>query len=389
MKKTNNKKTTRKIVLLEVMALLLGFQLGLAVYIMSNFLKERSGTENVGVFYFIAYIAALFVLVNMHYLVKKHGKSKVFMIFVLMKASALFGIGLFAHSQIAVIFAVISLMSGVMMWAGLDLLLENFTRDSVAGKVRGTHLTVLNFGVLVAPFLAAEIVETSGFRPVFFLGSSMTLAALFLTVRYFPKINHNVKKALDTKKVIGKMMRRKNILRIYIIAILLAMFYAVINIYTPIYLLDIGMHWSQIGLIFTVMLIPFVVVQFPLGITADKKTGEKEWLVLGLILLVLATALLSFVTSTSVVLWMVLLFGTRTGAAIIEVMRDSYFYKQVGARDVDLIDFFRTAKCVAFIVGTALFSLLLFFIPLKMVFLTLALIMLTGLIPLWKLRDTK
>ena len=138
------------------------------------------------------------------------------------------------------------------------------------------------------------------------------------------------------------------------------------------------------------MLMPFALIQYPLGKFADNKTGEKEWLIFAILLMSASTVAVSFVNSNSIILWMVVLFVTRIGAAIIELMRDSYFYKQVDVSDVDMIDFFRTTKSVAYVMAMLVFGLFLLIFPTyQMVFLLLGIIVLTGLIPILKLKDTR
>ncbi len=388
MKKNTKKCATRKLHLLNVVAFLMGFQMALALYILSNFLKERSGIENIGIFYVISYIASFYVLINLHHLIKKHGKSTMFLIFLAIKIVALFGMGLFFENSFAVVFAIWSLMSGALAWVGLDLLIENYSKDKVTGSIRGAYLTVLNAGVLTAPLLATWIVENMGYRFVFFFAANITAIVFVIVFVSFRKVNHNINKSISVRQVFEKIRRRKNLSKIYYVSFLLELFYAVTVVYMPLYLRQLGVAWVEIGIIFTVMLIPFVLLQYPLGILADKKTGEKEWLLVAIILTAIFTATISFINSREVIVWMGVLFATRVGAAIIEVMRDSYFYKQVGPADVDLIDFFRTTRSIAYITGMAIFSFVLFFLPIQFIFVILALIILTGLVPLWKLKDT-
>ena len=52
--------------------------------------------------------------------------------------------------------------------------------------------------------------------------------------------------------------------------------YAWMVIYTPLHMLDLGFTWEEIGQIFTIMLIPFVLVEYPAGWLADKYIGETE-----------------------------------------------------------------------------------------------------------------
>ena len=92
------------------------------------------------------------------------------------------------------------------------------------------------------------------------------------------------------------------------------------------------------------------------------KNVALKILIASLLIACLATTGLIFVTSPNIVWLASLLFMSRVGIAGVEVLRDSYFYKQVDADDTDLIAFFRTTRPVANIVATlGLLALFLFF----------------------------
>ena len=376
--------------MLNLTTFLLGFQLSLALYVLSNFIQQRTGIENVGVFFLLAYAFSFYILINLHHLVKRHGKSKILLLFMAVKVTSLLLMGIFDQNIIAVLFAIWALISGALMWAGLDMIIESFSDNRVTGKIRGMHLTFMDTGFLFGPFLAAWTVDNIGFGPVFLLAALLTSIAMFIVYRNFHNDQKRTpKRDLSVRAVFDKMLRRKDIMRVYYASLMLELFYCVMTIYTPLYLLSIGLSWTEIGKIITVMLIPFVLVQIPLGIMADKKTGEKEWLVVGFVIISVATATMSIFSEPTVYLWMTILFLTRIGASIIQVMRDAYFYKKIGSRDIDFIDFFRTTKSVAYAVGTIFFSLFLVVLPLRMVFLMLAILMFTALSPVIRLHDTK
>jgi MFS family permease len=158
-------------------------------------------------------------------------------------------------------------------------------------------------------------------------------------------------------------------------------------IYTPLYLLDLGFSWEKIGIIFTVMLIPFVLLQYPAGILADKKIGEKELIIASIIMMATATTLVYFTHSQSLFVWSLILFATRIGAALIEILRDSYFFKRVSGYDVDLINFFRTSMPLAYVISTFLSGMVLIFLPIKSAFIIVAIVVLSALYPAWKLVD--
>ena len=117
--------------------------------------------------------------------------------------------------------------------------------------------------------------------------------------------------------------------------------------------------------------------------------GEKELLNIGIILIAVSTALLSFIAEANVALWALALFITRIGASIVEVMNDTYFFKQINASDADIISFFRNTRPLAYSIAPLIATVVLFVTDYRFLFLTLGAIMLSGLYFSLQLKDTK
>lgn len=388
-KKNKTFTSKKKLFILDAISFALGFQAALIAYVTSTYLKENTGMGSVGFFYFLAYAASLFVLLHTHHLVKQYGKSNIYLLFMGLKLCSLYGVAIFSHSIAGSIFALLVLFSGQLMWTALDIIIESFSKDSVTGTIRGKHLAITNAGWLFAPALAARLAEGGGYRWVFLISAVFVTAVFLVSLRYLRNINHNIKKDLCLMDVLRKIFRRSNVAKIYYVSLTLEVFYAVMVVYTPIYLLSLGYDWIAIGKIFTVMLVPFVILQYPIGVIADRKTGEKEWMMVAMVLMGIFTAFVAFMGKATIISWMVILFFTRIGAAIIEVLRDSYFYKQIQPSDVDLIDFFRTTRSISYIIATAACTVLIFFIELPMLFLVLAVFVLIALVPMYNMKDTR
>jgi hypothetical protein len=103
----------------------------------------------------------------------------------------------------------------------------------------------------------------------------------------------------------------------------------------------------------------------------------------------LATLAVYFITSKEVLVWALILLLTRIGAAIIQILRDSYFYKRIDANDVDLIDFFRTSYSFAYIFAAILSTFVLLIFPLKAIFILIAAVVFSALIPAFQLEDNQ
>jgi MFS-type transporter involved in bile tolerance (Atg22 family) len=136
------------------------------------------------------------------------------------------------------------------------------------------------------------------------------------------------------------------------------------------------------------MLLPFVIIQYPLGKVADRKFGEKELLLAGFAIMGAATYVMSTIQSNSVLVWGTILFITRIGASMIEVMSETYFFKQVKPDDSDLIGFFRNAAPMAYVVAPLVATLLLFVIPINLLFVVLSIVALAGFSAGARIKDT-
>jgi len=381
------KSEKRKIKLISFISFLTGFSQAVIIYVMSYYFKLASGTENVSFFYTTTFVVVLILLINLHKLVKKWGKSRVFLLTLLAKIGILFSLTLVEPSYWSIALLGLYLVFNSLEWTMIDVILESFSRDRLSGRIRGLHLTVFNLGFLFGPFLSIKILAAADFGGIFIFILIINSLVLILTLLGLRKINHQFSQKLGVRELIKKVLKRKNILRIYYISFILEFFYALMVIYTPLYLLDLGFSWEKIGVIFTFMLIPFVILQYPAGILADKKIGEKELIIAAIVFMAVFTTAAYFTHSRSLFVWSLILFSTRIGAALIEILRDSYFYKRISGQDVDLINFFRTSMPLAYVTATFLSGLVLIFLPIKVVFLIVAIFIFSALYPAFKLMD--
>jgi MFS family permease len=389
MKKHDEKLDENRIKLVTFITFLMGFTQSILAYVMSSYFKLASGTENVGFFYAFAYIIFLAILLNLHKFVRTLGKSNVFYFSLLAKIIVVVGLIFNAPAKFAIFLLVLYIILGSIEWVALDVIIEGFSTDRMSGRIRGMHLMIMNAGILFGPFVSTYILDRMDFQGIFVFSLIFNAFVFIFALISFRNVNHKFEQKMKVAEILKKVFARKNIMRIYYISFVLDFFYALMLIYTPIYLRNIGFSWEEIGGIFTVMLIPFVLIQYPMGILADKKTGEKELLFFSLLIMGLSTLAIFFMGTGSVFKWAAILFATRIGAAMIEVLRDSYFFKRIDGYDVDVINFFRTTSPVAYILATVFSSFVFFFLPVQYAFVLTGLVVLSALYPAWRLTDNK
>lgn len=378
-----------KIQLVSFISFLMGFSGALLSYITSFYFKLATGTDNVGVYFLIASIVLLISTLNLHKLIELLGRSGVFYALFILRIIATITLIFLPVSITGIVMLVLFIGFEGLSWVSLDSILESFSTDRMSGRIRGVFLTIMNTGLLLGPFFSTRILDEFNFIGVFILSLIIQCLVFFITLIGFRGVNHRFGKKETVSELIKKARKRKNVLKAYYISSVLEFFYAIMIIYTPLYLLGLGFSWVEIGVAFFIMLVPFIITQYPIGLLADKKMGEKELLILSIFIMGLSTLYFYFETSSNIYAWAIILFVTRIGASLIEVLRDSYFYKRIDAGDVDLIDFFRTSRPVAYICATGLASIVLLFFSLKTIFLFLAIVIFSALYPAFELVDNK
>ena len=377
-----------KIKFIDLVSFIAGFGQALFLYITSNYFKMAAGTENVGFFYFIAFSVMLVIFLNLHKIVRRIGQGDLFFLAIFGQAAVTLGLFFVSPGFWGIVLVIAYIILVNLVWLALDLILESYSSDRWSGRIRGKFLVLMNAGIFFGPLVSAVILQKYDYYGIFLALLIFNVVVGIIGLVAFAGARQRFRGQLSVLAVLKKAGKRKNIRRIFFISFVLEFFYALMIIYTPLYLLRLGFSWEQIGLIFTVMLLPFF-LQFHIGLLADKKLGEKEMLTAAIALMAIATLAIYFITSRQIIVWAVILFATRVGAAFIEVLRDSYFYKRIDGRDVDLINIFRAARPAAYIFATAASTLLLFVYPLRSIFLLIALVVFLAFWPALRLTDNK
>jgi MFS family permease len=275
----------------------------------------------------------------------------------------------------------------------LDVLIEDFSKNTDTGLVRGIAFTSANITLVSSPLLAGYIGTKFGFGIIFYL-SIIFLFPLFMLILSLRKNLHeptyHTQSVLQTVKKIHRdfSVRSRDIQLIFMANLLLQIFYTWMVIYSPLYLLHQGFTWEQIGIIFSIMLLPFLFLELPLGEIADRWLGEKEVLIIGFLILGVSTMALAFIHSSSIAVWAVALLLTRIGASCVEIMSETYFFKQIHKGDAPVISLFRFARPISLLIAPIAAALAILVTGETAAFLILGLLMLFGVRFVYPLVDT-
>ncbi|MBP6975624.1 MAG: MFS transporter [Candidatus Moranbacteria bacterium] len=382
-----SKKKTSSISLLSF---LLGFIDAFVIYTLSSYFADIVGEQLVGVVYFIVFGIHLGLLFSLDSFVRQIGRVR-YLVFCLGLSLLAIGILPSVSAGIAgLFFGILYLAFSNTVWVALDILLENYSEDKLSGRIRGFHLMVMNIGFLLAPYLSTQILSRFGHPAIFIIVFVGYVVALLLAVLLFRSdyqvVHHPEMRFLQTLR---EVMQRSSLRHIFAVSFALEFFYSIMIIYMALHLQNIGFSWEEIGLIFTIMLLPFVFLQYPIGVLADRRFGEKEMLALSFLLTITATIGVISYSGKMLFAWAGILFVSRVGVAAIEVLRDSYFYKQIDGNDTQIIAFFRMARPTANMLGAVISVGLLAFFDLRSVFYAVAVVLFFALFHIFKLKDTE
>lgn len=366
-----------------------------AAYVNSTYLSLFVGEEGVGLVYSGAALATIFAIFFATPILSRYGNLKTT---AWLSSAALIVtiiLGFATRDALVVALFILYYVFGIVIRLDIDLYLESLSNDRDTGGIRGVFLTFANVAWLLSPILAGAVLDGGRYWAVY-LVAGLSLAPLIYLSNYKLKpIAPPEKRRLHIFRLLKKLLIKPSgnyleIRKIILVDLLLNIFFAVMVIYTPIYLHQhLGFDWTDLGVVFTMMLLPFVLLEYPLGRLADTKLGQKEILVAGIAILITATLMLSFIGGSSLVVWGVALFMTRVGAASIEAMKETHLFKKIDEKNGDVVSLSRLMIPLSYIIGPILASAYLFIFPYQYIFLALAIFMLLAFVPALTLKDTK
>ncbi len=380
----------KKRLIMYVIAFVFGLSSALPAYINSSFLASVfNNPDIVGIIYTASSILAIAAFVEVPALVRRFGNLRITIGLLVLELLSLAGL-IAGGDKLSVVAAfVLNFVSISLVNFTIDVFLEAFSSNNSTGKIRGTFLTIANSAWLVSPMLGAWLLGEDSFANIYIASGLLIIPVLFLVFLNLRGIKEPEYSPMPFWRSLGEIWVNRDIKGILLIQFLLQFFYAWMVIYTPLYLHNtVGFDWKTISIIFTIMLLPFVLLEGILGRLADK-IGEKTMLSIGFFIMAVATGIIGFVTDHNPIIWASVLFMTRVGAAIVEVMTDTYFFKKIDASKTHIISFFRTARPLAYVISPIIATILFTVLDMKGLFVFLGFLMLYGLRYSLSIQDIK
>jgi MFS family permease len=359
------------------------------MYSNSSFLNVFVNEKIVGYIYMVGAAVTILGFLIAPTWIRKLGNYRTAITLICIQIALFFGI--INATETSTIIILFILQSAVISMIGLslDIFLEAYTDGIHAGAIRGMYSATLNASWVIGPLIGSMIINGSNnYHNTYVAALAMLFPLLYLIHRNFPRFKDPHYTHPSLWQLVKHIDSNRSWSRLFVVNIILQVFYAWMTIYCPIYLHEtLGLGWESIGIILVIMLIPFPLIQYPLGKLADKKYGEKSMMIAGFTIMGVSTIMLAAIGTPSIILWSIGLFVTRIGAAMSEIMLETYFFKTFSMRDTATLGMFRLTRPLSNFIAPIISMTGLLFVTDKYMFVIIGIISLAALYPIWGIKD--
>ncbi|HEY0010981.1 MAG TPA: MFS transporter [Candidatus Paceibacterota bacterium] len=367
-------------------------QFGLLLFFNSSFLLDRGFTDQgIGLVFAAGYALAILLLLLIPRLLPLFGDRYLFTGGLLFASVLFFAIASSTGLAPVAVMLPVALALSMAMYVLLDILLQTVSADpdKIGGR-RGLMATLTNGAYIVAQFLAVFLLARGPFSILYTVTAAMLIPLAALGFILFRRFRDAAYEKPRFGGVFRHLAESADLRRVFMIQFLLRLFYSIMIVYTPVYLHEhVGLTLAEMGTVFAVMLLPFLLFEVLIGKLEDTRWGEQEVLLAGFVIIAASTAAIAATDSTSVLVWGAALFMTRVGAVCLDIGSEAYFFKHVTGKEAGEVSSFRMLYPAAYIVGPLTAVGLLFILPLGALFVALGAVMLLGILPTIALRDTR
>ncbi|PIZ76270.1 hypothetical protein COY05_01770 [Candidatus Peregrinibacteria bacterium CG_4_10_14_0_2_um_filter_38_24] len=361
------------------LAMLIGFSASLIIPIFPNFVKSVVHTDSAVSFFFSAMALMTLIAALCSTIVFRKFQRTLILKLSFISLAVIYFMLIFV-----VRITELSILTTIKSWFELFAIitLSLFVRDFASikdfGEEEGRYFKFQNIGYLIGPLVGGFLASQFGYEIVFILAAGTILSGFV----YF--YNHHVVKEsmaiINMKKTstvtlfenVKNYFRDKNRVKAYFINFSLMAWFIVKRIYLPLYVIASGYLSTVTGIIISLGIIPFILLEEKIGKYADQK-GIRIPVSLGFF--IIAGALLLTFLSPFPILNFIIIILASIGAAFIEPIPEYYFLKNTSKEQgEDLFGIYSTATIMSSFVTPIIGALILLVLPFKFIFLVFAII---------------
>lgn len=333
------------------LTILYALHYGIPLYATSTYLHQYFTSQWVSALYLLGSLAALIASIRIATYIKKLHTYRFTAGLAVCEILSVIAFGYTSNQYFLATFFIAHFVLQTLLYICLNVFVESFSKHAETGSIRGLFLALLNIGILVSPVIGGTILSHFSFEVLYTVAALLLVPFMFLLHHYLLHIKEPAYHTIDMFGALKRAWGEHNLRAVLIAAFIMECFYATMIIYSPLYLQSIGISLSTyMAVILPFALIPLVVLPYELGYLADTKFGEKEILIGGLLLLAFTVFLCVVVTSSNPLVWIGIFVLSRIGAACVETMAFTYYFKKIGPEDTSLTALFSNTRAAATII---------------------------------------
>lgn len=322
---------------------------------------------------YVGFLAAIFTIVGivsyifLTPIIEKSKKANLYSIAILIYIIAYLLFALLPFIWAIIILGIIISMVGSLRITLFGIIYRDKSKDKDVSKNEGLIYTLTNISWFVSPIFAGFLANKYGIKSVFFFAAIIFLITSIILRFSEIKDNRKTKRLnKNSLKVFLNFFKNKDRVKAYILGGGIDFWWALIYIYIPIYLFENGFSTKIIGYFLGAIVIPLVLIEYPVGKFAGKK-GFKKLFVLGYTILGIA-ALASFFMSNIYLILLILVLASF-GAGMLESTTEAYFFDTISKKQRDkFYGSYNTTSDIHAFLGRALPATILLFLPFRSIF---------------------
>jgi MFS family permease len=356
--------------------------IGFTAYSNSKVIESINGRESIGVIYGLAaaitLILSTWVIPN---IIKLLGNRRTIGLAIILEILSILGISYIDTPWLFGFSFILFLSTQVLISFNFDIFFEHNTKRENSAEARGLVVALQHVGRMLGPIMAAFLTVQIGLKAPYsvslILMTSCGILLYFATLNFKDKAYVPVSVFKSIKTIKERPAVRKSLLSI----LLLHIFYALMVTFVPIYLGDVkGLNPESLGLLFTIMLTPFVVLGYPIGKHIDSGASGRIMARYGLFILAITTFIFPFIETSSLIIWGSILLLSRVGAVILETAGEGIFFKAIKEEESELLGVMRDMQPIGYFIASLVSVITLMFGSVKDIFYIVGIILVLGII---------
>jgi MFS family permease len=361
----------------------------LLAYINSSMLGVFGGSSFISIVYTLSSALSLILIFYAGHLIHRFGLVRLTVVSLIASTCSLIIMGSTAIGMVVIpLFCFYFSLNSVIFYC-FDIFIEHYSKERNTGNTRGLYLTLNNAGWVLIPALVGVLSSTGSFSIIYLLAACVVLFSLLIIILSQQSFKDARYKPDKPGAIFAKLKASPAIRRIMSINFMLQFFFVIMVVYAPLYMIQVlGFEWRVLGILLSIMLLPFVLFQYPAGKVADR-IGEKYIVITGMGIAGIATLLFAYLGQGSLVAYATVLFLTRVGASLVEVSTDSYFFKHVSDEDTAAVSLYRAMLPLAYVIAPMTAALILIKTSYTVLFFSLSIMLFLGTIYAFRLSGKR